>query len=93
MTDWGTLLTAGFVISILSTIIIVICGSAILLIDSIYNYPTAAEEAKEDCIEREFDNFDTFERIPFTEKSLGVKCKYESKYVLEDGSPIIVGKK
>lgn len=92
MTDWGEVFVGGIVIAVLFAISAMIIGLTMIAIDGLYNYPIAAEEAKEDCIERGFDNFDTLEKVLFTDKALGVKCKYESKYVLEDGSAIIVDK-
>ena len=79
-------------------IIPVIVGTMILIVVLLiivdgFLIPPAADQAQETCMDRGFDNYDTFSRVPFTTTPLGVTCKYESRYLLDkDGNVLVDGR-
>ena len=59
------------------------------VLDTVYNVPWAAEDAKRQCIERGFDNYRSFQREVFSRQALGVQCMYENRYRIEEGGVLI----
>lgn len=47
-----------------------------LIIEAAFNYPIAAQNALEICIERGYDYAEDWSRIPLTQTPLGIKCNY-----------------
>lgn len=63
--------------------------AAMILEGAVYR-PLAAEDARQQCLSAGFDNYDRFSKIPFTKEALGVKCVYESKYLLTENGKVLV---
>lgn len=52
-----------------------------LLLDQIYKEPIAADVANEYCKSQGFDNYKSFDRLPYTVEPIAVKCGYAEKYI------------
>ena len=62
-------------------------------IEACFYMPIASDKAQEICLARGFDNYKEFKKMPFSFEPLGIQCLYESKYILQDGTAIVVAEK
>jgi hypothetical protein len=80
----------AFEICLALSIIIVVLFFIYAMIEVCFFQPYATDKAQEICIERGFDNYKDYDKLPFSIVPLGVTCEYESKYLLNDGTAIVV---
>lgn len=68
------------VFGVLLILFLIACIS-FTIIDEVYKFPQAAENANQICQEKGFDYYETFERIGFlSTKPVAIKCKYVDNY-------------